>query len=158
MSYLKYMGRPSLRVEGVDYGAPLTFAVTFNTKDRKPYFRDPRLAALLLSIIIRARLEMSFYVYGYCIMPDHVHLMVQPQGKAALPRIVRSIKGPMTVMFRRTRPGIVLWQRGYVDNIITTEKEFESVLNYILFNPIKAGLSARDYEYPFSGVLDYFTL
>lgn len=147
-----------MRIEGVDYGEKVTYAVTFNTKGRAPHFRDARLAARFLSIIIRARLEMCFYVYGYCVMPDHVHLMVQPQGAATLPRIVRSIKGPMTAVFRKARPGITLWQRGYVDNIINSEKEFENVLKYILLNPIKAGLSEREFDYPFSGVLDYFTL
>ena len=91
-------------------------------------------------------------------MPDHVHLMVQAQGPAPLPRIVRSIKGPMTAAFRKARPGVTLWQRGYVDNVITNEKEFEEVLKYILLNPIKEGLSEEEFEYPFSGVLDYFAL
>ncbi len=158
MDYSKYKGRPSLRLEGVDYGDPVTYAVNFNTKGRAPHFRDARLAASLLSIIIRARLEESFYVYGYCIMPDHVHLMVQPQGAITLPRIVRSIKGPMTAAFRKARTGVTLWQRGYVDNIINGEKEFENVLKYILLNPIKEGLSEREFDYPFSGVLDYFNL
>ena len=145
-------------MEGVDYGEPVTYAVTFITKGRARHFEDAGLAAVLLSIIIRARLEISFYVYGYCIMPDHVHLMVQAQGPATLPRIVRSIKGPMTAAFRKVRPGVTLWQRGYVDNVINNEKEFEEVLKYILLNPIKEGLSEEEFEYPFSGVLDYFAL
>jgi putative transposase len=145
-------------MEGVDYGEPVTYAVTFNTKGRAPHFEDPAFAALVLSIIIRARLEICFYVYGYCIMPDHVHLMLQPQGKVPLPRIVGAIKGPMTAAFRKVRPGVSLWQRGYVDNIINNEREFEEVLKYIISNPIKEGLSEEEFEYPFSGVLDYFTL
>ncbi|MGD8718034.1 MAG: transposase [Candidatus Zixiibacteriota bacterium] len=158
MNYKKYRGRPSLRLEGADYGTPVTYAVSFNTKGRAPHFRDPRLAASLLSIIIRTRLEEGFYVYGYCIMPDHVHLMIQPLGKTTLPRIVRLIKGRMTASFRKTRPAVKLWQRGYVDNVINGRREFESVFAYIILNPIKGGLSEREYEYPFSGVLDYFNL
>ena len=157
MDYAKYKGRPSLRLEGVDYGEQVTYAVTFNTKNRVPHFKDPGLAASLLSIIIRARLEVRFYVYGYCIMPDHVHLMVQPHGATTLSRIVRSAKGPMTATFRKFKPGVTLWQRGYVDNVINSEKEFVNVLRYILLNPVKEGLSEDEFDYPFSGVLDYFT-
>lgn len=158
MDYSKYKGRPSLRLEGVDYGEQVTYAVTFNTKGRVPHFKDPRLAASLLSIIIRARLEVGFCVYAYCIMPDHVHFMVQPRGSATLPRIVRSVKGPMTAAFRTFRPGVTLWQRRYVDNIINSEKEFLNVMKYVLLNPVKEGLSEDEFDYPFSGVLDYFTL
>ena len=147
-----------MRLEGVDYGEPVTYAVTFNTKNRVTHFEDPAVTASLLSIIIRARLEECFYVYAYCIMPDHVHLMVQPHGSAMLPRIVRAIKGPMTAAFRKARTGVTLWQRGYVDNIINSEKEFENVLKYILLNPVKEGLSEQEFDYPFSGVLDYFNL
>jgi hypothetical protein len=84
--------------------------------------------------------------------------MVQPLGKTTLPRIVRLIKGRMTASFRKTRPAVKLWQRGYVDNVINGRREFESVFAYIILNPIKGGLSEREYEYPFSGVLDYFNL
>ena len=64
----------------------------------------------------------------------------------------------MTAAFRKSRPGVTLWQRGYVDNIISSEKEFENVLKYILLNPVKEGLSEQEFDYPFSGVLDYFNL
>jgi hypothetical protein len=51
-----------------------------------------------------------------------------------------------------------LWQQGYVDNVINSEKEFVNVLRYIILNPVKEGLSEGEFDYSFSGVLDYFTL
>ena len=81
-----------MRLEGVDYGDPVTYAVNFNTKGRAPHFRDARLAASLLSIIIRARLEESFYVYGYCIMPDHVHLLIEVDPQFGIHRIIKGLE------------------------------------------------------------------
>jgi len=80
MDLKKYKGRSSLRLEGVSYDERDTYFVTFNTKERTPAFADPALAASLLNVIIRSRLELAYFVYGYCIMPDHVHLMIQPLG------------------------------------------------------------------------------
>ncbi len=64
----------------------------------------------------------------------------------------------MTATFRKFKPGVTLWQRGYVDDVINSEKEFVNVLRYIFLNPVKEGLSEGEFDYPFSGALDYFTL
>jgi putative transposase len=156
MDYSKYKGRPSLRLAGADYGERRTYFVTFNTKNKEPFFGNPTLAASLLSIIIHARLANGFCVYGFCIMPEHVHLMVQPVYEITLSNIVRSIKGRMTPVFRKHHPGETLWQRGYVDKIIKDEKDFHNVLAYIVLNPVKADLAKDEFEYPFCGVLDYY--
>lgn len=156
MDYSKYKGRASIRLPGADYSERRTYFVTFNTKEKRPFFNDPVLAAQLLSVIIRARLEMGFCVYGFCIMPEHVHFMVQPVYEISLTDIVRSIKGRMTPIFRRYRPKTTLWQRGYVEKIIVDDKEFHDILRYIIRNPVKAGLAEDEFGYPFSGVMDYY--
>jgi hypothetical protein len=60
----------------------------------------------------------------------------------------------MTAAFRKTHPGQTLWQTSYKDRIIRDEEEFRATLNYIMMNPVRDGLAADEFEYPFAGVID----
>jgi REP element-mobilizing transposase RayT len=49
---------------------------------------------------------------------------------------------------RKTQP---LWQKGYWDRFIRNQAHFESAIDYILNNPVKAGLVQTPTEWPWSG-------
>lgn len=52
------------------------YFVTTNTRNRKPFFDDIRYAQLLHKIILEACKMKDFLVYAFCVMPDHLHLLV----------------------------------------------------------------------------------
>ncbi len=69
-----------------------TYFITTVTYDRHPFFREPLLAELFIRNSWFAKNLKEFALYGYTVLPDHVHLLVQPLGKANVSEVMRSLK------------------------------------------------------------------
>ncbi len=86
----------------------------------------------------------------WCIMPNHVHVIVsQVEGKR-LDRIVKSWKSYTARKINETedRSG-ALWARDYHDRYIRDEKHLWDARVYVRNNPVKAGLCATPEEWRF---------
>ncbi len=69
------------------------YFVTSITKDRKEIFVDIKAARFLLLTIAYFKYILDFLLFGYVIMLDHFHLLLQPSEKNPLSKIMRYIKG-----------------------------------------------------------------
>ncbi|OGY50178.1 MAG: hypothetical protein A3J59_00810 [Candidatus Buchananbacteria bacterium RIFCSPHIGHO2_02_FULL_56_16] len=71
--------------------------VTTVTFRRQPYFRDPQLCQILAANIRFYQQKFSLEVYGWVIMPDHLHLLVwwdvEKRPELTVSKIVQGIKG-----------------------------------------------------------------
>jgi REP element-mobilizing transposase RayT len=74
------------------YEAGLIYFITTSTKDRFPYFKESIFCELLAFEIELASHLKNFETYGYVIMPDHLHLLVQLMGDYNISKIVQFIK------------------------------------------------------------------
>jgi REP element-mobilizing transposase RayT len=84
-------------------------------------------------------------------MPDHVHLLVE--GTAAdsdLRRFVKGAKQSSGRVHSRNHDGR-LWDEGYHDRILRKDSDVRQIVRYILWNPVRAGLTTRPAQYPFVG-------
>jgi len=50
------------------------YFLTSVTKDRIEIFKDPRYCAIMLVTIEYFKLILDYRLYGFCIMPEHLHL------------------------------------------------------------------------------------
>jgi REP element-mobilizing transposase RayT len=84
----------------------------------------------------------SFYeLSAVCVMPDHVHLILSPCQGFSLSRIMHGIKGVTAHRMNSLRGSQGrIWQVESWDRIIRDENELDEKLNYMLQNPVKAGL------------------
>jgi len=121
-----------------------TYFVTFYT--RKTVFNENE-QRIILSHIKEG--DGIFYnCYAVIVMPDHVHLLLRPNEKISLSRIMHGIKGVSAHkinLYRNTRGAI--WQKESYDRIVRDEKEFDEKLNYMYNNPIKKGLTENSWNY-----------
>ncbi|MBI4093325.1 MAG: transposase [Candidatus Kerfeldbacteria bacterium] len=62
----------------IDY--PIAYFITTVTKDRRRLFCDVRLAHRIATMIRMACRTKGYFLLGFCILPDHVHLLVMRQG------------------------------------------------------------------------------
>jgi putative transposase len=101
---------------------------------------------------LHCRDAIDYKLMCYCIMPNHVHTLIQPindsNGKFKLiPEITKAWKG---VSARRINKILSvqgqLWQHESYDHVVRNEKEFNNIVLYILNNPVKAGL-VDDWQY-----------
>ena len=82
------------------------------------------------------------------VMPDHVHLLLQPRKAFELSRVMKGLKGVSArlVNDRRGSHGTV-WQDESWDRIVRDQAEFDEKLEYMLNNPVKKGLVADPWTY-----------
>ena len=87
-------------------------------------------------------------------MPDHLHWLFQLRERNSLESVVRRIKGRSAhhVNKIRNQTGSV-WQAGYHDRLIAAEESLETVGDYIIHNPVRAGLVENVDDYPLWDVL-----
>jgi len=95
--------------------------------------------------------KQAFDVLAYCVMPDHVHILLEGQSDEADFRRAMRVWKLQCGYAWRMRHDVPLWQIGYFDRVLRDEDDPRAVVRYILANPVRAGLSAHVAEYPFSG-------
>ena len=79
---------------------------------------------------------------AWCVMPNHVHVVVQPLADHTLPDILHSWKSYTSKEANKLlgRTG-KFWQDEYYDHLIRDQSDFERQVRYALENPVKAGLN-----------------
>lgn len=125
------------------------FFITITTKDRHPWFAiHPELADEMARIIGYTAQQRASELYAWCVMPDHLHLLVIDPDIIAM---VRAIKGRVTPFARRFGTNRKLWQRSFYDHGLRREESVEQVAMYIFENPTRKELLNQPAEYRWSG-------
>jgi len=97
----------------------------------------------------------KYELYCYCIMPNHVHLIIKPLRKGesyySISEILHSLKGFTAKKCNKIldREG-VFWQHGHYDHAIRDEADFAHQTFYIIHNPVKSGLVKNWNEWEFT--------
>jgi REP element-mobilizing transposase RayT len=86
-------------------------------------------------------------------MPDHIHLLLEGlAGRSDLCKFIKDAK--QRTSYQAVRLGIGrLWQSGYHDHIVRQDDDIARYVNYIVQNPVRAGLVQRASDYPHTSVL-----
>jgi len=93
----------------------------------------------------------DYALAAWCIMPTHVHVLVEPLGEATLPAIVQRWKSYTAHAVNKAlgRKG-ALWQREYFDRFMRSSQQLAWTIAYIENNPVAAGLTTTPEEWLFS--------
>lgn len=112
--------------------------------------RDPRCAKIVQDGLLYFDRE-RYRLLDWCVMPNHVHVMIAMAVDFRLDRIVKSWKSFTAWKINRLlgRAG-ALWNREYHDRYIRNAAHFENARHYIRHNPVKAGLCAAQEDWPWS--------
>ena len=144
------MSRPP-RIEGFAYRGPYQYFLTFCVRDRRPVFLEASAASLVINHFLRTSRMWHFALLAYCVMPDHVHLLVEGlSDDSDLRRLAKRLKQGAAQAYAYDF-GTPLWQEGYFDHVLRAEEDARCVARYILDNPVRAGLVTHPSEYPFLG-------
>ena len=123
-------------------------SLTVCTTDRGRWLERPEFAEIVRGEILD--LHSGHPILGYCIMPDHVHLLMCNAG-STLGGLIQGFKGRTSSRIHRVEPELVAWQAGYWDHIVRKEEGLYHVLGYILLNPVRAGLVTNWWDYRWLG-------
>ncbi|HZV39130.1 MAG TPA: transposase [Pseudoxanthomonas sp.] len=122
------------------------YLVTFATQGRKRLFDSAQHAAAYSKACMDSRLWQEAKLLAWVLMPDHWHGLIQLGDNAVLSRIVQRLKANTSraVMTR----GVPVWQAGFHDRAIPGERTMRAAADYLLANPLRAGLVESVEDWP----------
>jgi putative transposase len=127
--------------------------LTFSCFQRFPYLNCAAARECFEQALEQMRCRYRFVVFGYVVMPEHVHLLVNEPRLGVLSRAVQAMKLSVAVR-RQPRP---FWQPRYYDfNVFTATKQAEK-LRYMHRNPVARGLVEKPEDWPWSSYRHYAT-
>ena len=123
--------------------------------NRQNIFEDEEDKDQLLKRIERCKNEQICEIYGYCLMDNHIHLIIKELTET-ISTIVKKISGSYVYWYNHKydRCGH-LFQERYKSEVIETDGVLLMVLRYIHQNPLKAGLIKGHLDYKWSSYNEY---
>ena len=116
------------------------------------FLANPSVARLVVDTLQHFDGE-RYRLHAWCVMPNHVHVLVTPLGSQTLSAIVHSWKSFIANQANRQlgRSGR-FWMTEYFDRALRTDRHFRAVVEYIEHNPVKAGLCETPEDWPWSSL------
>ena len=137
------------------------FFLTLCARHHQDPFRRQSLAVAIIEAIEHRRKQNVWRVYAYCLMPDHLHLVVQliePEGgqrpRQDILAVLAQFKSFTTRAAWETGLGGHLWQHDQWDRLLRDERGFRYRCQYVLDNPVRKGLVEDWTLWPYSGIPD----
>jgi putative transposase len=139
-----------------------TFFFTVVTFDRQKIFTDEPTVALLRDAIRVVQANRSFKVEAAVILPDHLHMIWRlPEGDSDYATRWRLIKSYFTHRWsgtrdypttasRQSKGEQAVWQRRYWEHVIRDKADWQRLVNYIHYNPVKHGLAKAPADWLYS--------
>ncbi len=117
--------------------------------NRQQIFEDEEDSVCFLDILAECKQISEFELYAYCLMGNHVHLLLKVQNEP-LEQIMKRITTRYVYWFnaKYERSGH-LFQDRFRSEPVENEQYLLTVLRYIHQNPVKSGIchAVADYEY-----------
>ncbi len=119
--------------------------------NRQPIFMDDADRRLYLDQLREATRLHGVQVHAYVLMPNHVHLLATPAEPQSLARAMQTLGrryvGPFNQ--RHQRSG-TLWEGRFRTALVETPRHFLEALVYVEQHPVRAGLTERASDHPWS--------
>lgn len=117
---------------------------------RGDLFREEEDYVRYLKILAIARGRFPFRLLGYCLMTNHVHLLIETLEDPHW-RIIQYAHRSYCVYFNKKYNLIGhLFQGRYTDEIVEEDSYELEVSRYIHLNPVRANMVERPADYPWS--------
>ena len=139
--------RHPLRLDDEMYRAPgqIVFITMCARGDRR--LTDAHVAETLCDAMGRVGRRRKTRVHAYCIMPDHVHVVVSVMAEGG-------DAAKWTLYVKREAAKVLhspgMWQRSYWDRHARPDDSVVGMVPYVLNNPVRRGLCEAFDEWPFS--------
>jgi REP element-mobilizing transposase RayT len=137
------------------------FWLTLCARHHGEPFRNPDLAAAVIEALTVRQARRIWIVYAYCLMPDHLHAVIQLRGPGdGLPaeKSLLQLLGEFKSFTARRASALGfhgrLWQHDQYDRLLRNDREFEARCRYLLENPVRKGLVEDWTLWPYSGILN----
>ena len=133
------------------------YMVSFTTQDRRQL--SPKARDIVLKSLLFGHEQRRYQLYAVCVMPDHVHFLLEPQikeqekdGKPVfwpLAELLHSIKSFTAHEINKLEKATgQVWENESFDRIIRGDSDLEEKFHYICRNPWDSGVVPATENYP----------
>ena len=119
--------------------------------DRRDCFREETDYLVYLANLFELSGETGCAVHAYCLMTNHVHLLLTPSTQAAFANLMRNLGQRYVQYFNRRyqRTG-TLWEGRPRSCLVDSAPYVIACHRYIELNPVRAGMTPSPSAYPWS--------
>lgn len=127
-----------------------TYHVMMRGNEKKNLFLDDKDKQRFINTLFVKKEETDFIVYAYCLMDNHVHLLVK-EGPEGLATMMKRINASYAYYFNQKYHRVGhLFQDRFKSEPIEDERYLFAVMRYIHNNPVKAGITKNPEQYKWS--------
>jgi len=165
------MGRSRYKIHGTHY----PYFITSSCSRGISLLADPEIASIVLDSFIYIQQEFDINLYAYVLMPNHFHCIIEGKEISSVVKKFKSFTARRIIDYLQSRNRTLLlkrlkigtyesgdeqfkvWQEGFHPKQISDPSVMVQKINYIHYNPVKAGFvdtiidwrysSARNYEH-----------
>ena len=164
------MGRSSYKFFEEDYPYFITSTLNYGI----PLFSDQRIARIVLNSIQFIQDHKKAKVYAYVIMENHIHMIFMSEKPSNVMKSFKSFTARKIInslderkrriylgrlrfhkKFHKKKSTYQVWEEGVHPIQIDNPDSMERIINYIHYNPVKAGYVDKPTEWRYSSARNY---
>ena len=132
------------------------FHIMIQGHNRGYIFQDKKLKDKMKEIILKKRKEINIKIIAYCIMDNHVHLLIKIENVDSMSRYMSKVNTSYAKYYNfiNDKVGYVFRDR-YRAEAIYSMNQLINCIKYIHENPVKAQIVSKAIEYEYSSIHDY---
>lgn len=126
--------------------------------NRRQIFHSPADYEKFVSLLAIQKVRLPFFLYAYCLMPNHVHLLIERQADSIGRIMHRLLTGFSQYYNRKYRRIGHLLQGRHKAILCQSDRYLSELVRYIHLNPVRARMVRRPEQYHYSGHRAYLGL
>jgi putative transposase len=104
-----------------------------------------------LDLLRHYKRKYNFRLYGYCLMPNHIHLILEIKSGSDLGKLMQGLNQTYTIWFNEKYKKVGhLWQGRYKSMIIEKDRYMFACIEYVELNPLRANIVKSPFDYPWN--------
>jgi putative transposase len=144
--------RPRLELEGGLYH------IIARGNNRQAIFHSDDDYKKFLSLLSIQKQKLSFYLYSYCLMTNHFHLLIERQAESIGKIMQRVLTGYSQYYNRKYRKIGHVFQGRHKAILCQSDRYLGELVRYINLNPVRAKMVRKAEKYPYSSQRAYLGL
>src|SRR5713226_3332997 len=145
------------RKRRIEIGGGL-YHVISRGNNRRKIFRSHDDYLKFTGIVAQQKAKLPFYLYAYCLMPNHVHLLIEMRDDPVSRVMQRVLTSYSQYHNRKYKKIGHLFQGRYKSILCQTDRYLGELVRYIHLNPVRAGMVKRPEDFEYSGHRAYLGL
>lgn len=133
------------------------YHIMLRGNDKRTIFIDNEDRKRFISTLFEKAAEENIRIYAYCLMSNHVHLLLHEKD-ANIARLMKRINVSFVYYFNKKYKRVGhLFQDRFKSEIVDNDNYLLAAVRYIHNNPVKAGMVSLPEKYLWSSYNDYIS-